>query len=105
MRESRLLHDAAEAQNSARWPPVRWVEVMQESRKTFERKLSHDSAGSGHARFGSGWLLAPADLTLAQLHDVLQAAMGWQDCHIGGALAPFFWVVTQCIPRNQSVSG
>jgi hypothetical protein len=27
-------------------------------------------------------LLAPADLTLAQLHDVLQAAMGWQDCHM-----------------------
>jgi hypothetical protein len=27
-------------------------------------------------------LLVPADLTLAQLHDVLQAAMGWQDCHL-----------------------
>jgi hypothetical protein len=27
-------------------------------------------------------LLVPADLTLAQLHDVLQAAMGWQDCHM-----------------------
>ncbi len=27
-------------------------------------------------------LLAPANLTLAQLHDVLQAAMGWQDCHM-----------------------
>jgi len=26
-------------------------------------------------------LLVPAGLTLAQLHDVLQAAMGWQDCH------------------------
>jgi hypothetical protein len=24
----------------------------------------------------------PADLKLAQLHDVLQAAMGWQDCHM-----------------------
>lgn len=24
-------------------------------------------------------LLVPADLTLAQLHDVLQAAMGWQE--------------------------
>lgn len=27
-------------------------------------------------------LLVPAGLTLAQLHDVLQAAMGWQDCHM-----------------------
>jgi hypothetical protein len=27
-------------------------------------------------------LLAPADLTLAQLHDVLQAAMGWEDGHM-----------------------
>jgi hypothetical protein len=27
-------------------------------------------------------LLVSADLTLAQLHDVLQAAMGWQDCHM-----------------------
>ena len=27
-------------------------------------------------------LLVPSDLTLAQLHDVLQAAMGWQDCHM-----------------------
>lgn len=27
-------------------------------------------------------LLVPAGLTLAQLHDVLQAAMGWQDCHL-----------------------
>src|SRR5262249_61860202 len=27
-------------------------------------------------------LLAPADLTLAQLHDVLQSAMGWQNCHM-----------------------
>jgi hypothetical protein len=27
-------------------------------------------------------LLVPAELTLAQLHDVLQAAMGWQDCHL-----------------------
>ena len=27
-------------------------------------------------------LLAPADLTLAQMHDVLQASMGWQDCHM-----------------------
>src|SRR4029079_10651945 len=27
-------------------------------------------------------LLVPADLKLAQLHDVLQAAMGWQDCHM-----------------------
>jgi len=27
-------------------------------------------------------LLVPASLTLAQLHDVLQAAMGWQDCHM-----------------------
>ena len=27
-------------------------------------------------------LLVPADLTLAQLHDVLQAAMGRQDCHM-----------------------
>ena len=27
-------------------------------------------------------LLVPADLTLAQLHDVLQSAMGWQDCHM-----------------------
>ena len=26
-------------------------------------------------------LLVPADLTLAQLHDVLQAAMGWEDGH------------------------
>jgi hypothetical protein len=27
-------------------------------------------------------LLGPASLTLAQLHDVLQTAMGWQDCHM-----------------------
>jgi hypothetical protein len=27
-------------------------------------------------------LLVQADLTLAQLHDVLQAAMGWEDCHL-----------------------
>ncbi len=27
-------------------------------------------------------LLVPADMTLARLHDVLQAAMGWQDCHL-----------------------
>jgi hypothetical protein len=27
-------------------------------------------------------LLAPADVTLAQLHDVLQAAMGWEDGHM-----------------------
>lgn len=27
-------------------------------------------------------LLVSADLTLAQLHDVLQAAMGWQECHM-----------------------
>jgi hypothetical protein len=27
-------------------------------------------------------LLVPSDLTLAQLHDVLQVAMGWQECHM-----------------------
>src|SRR5437588_11834024 len=27
-------------------------------------------------------LLVPADVTLAQLHDVLQAAMGWEDDHM-----------------------
>src|ERR1700690_3185222 len=27
-------------------------------------------------------LLVPADLTLAQLHDVLQTAMGWEDGHM-----------------------
>src|SRR6516162_7047338 len=27
-------------------------------------------------------LLVPPDLTLAQLHDVLQIAMGWQECHM-----------------------
>jgi hypothetical protein len=27
-------------------------------------------------------LLVPADLTLAQLHHVLQIAMGWEDCHM-----------------------
>jgi hypothetical protein len=27
-------------------------------------------------------LLVPAGLTLAQLHDVLQTARGWQDCHM-----------------------
>src|ERR1017187_2384819 len=27
-------------------------------------------------------LLVPAEVTLAQLHDVLQAVMGWQDCHM-----------------------
>ena len=27
-------------------------------------------------------LLVPATLTLAQLHDLLQTAMGWQDCHL-----------------------
>ena len=27
-------------------------------------------------------LLVPADLTLEQLHDVVQVAMGWEDCHM-----------------------
>jgi hypothetical protein len=27
-------------------------------------------------------VLVPSDFTLAQLHDVLQAAMGWEDCHM-----------------------
>jgi len=27
-------------------------------------------------------LLVPAGMTLEQLHDVLQAAMGWEDCHM-----------------------
>lgn len=27
-------------------------------------------------------LLVPADLTLPQLHNVLQAAMGWENCHL-----------------------
>jgi hypothetical protein len=27
-------------------------------------------------------LLVPADLTLEQLHDVLQRVMGWEDCHM-----------------------
>ncbi|MGA3024999.1 MAG: plasmid pRiA4b ORF-3 family protein [Bryobacteraceae bacterium] len=27
-------------------------------------------------------VLVPADLTLAQIHDVLQVAMGWEDCHL-----------------------
>ncbi len=27
-------------------------------------------------------LLVPADLTLERLHDVLQRAMGWEDCHL-----------------------
>jgi hypothetical protein len=27
-------------------------------------------------------LLVPADLTLEQLHDVLQIAFGWEDCHM-----------------------
>ena len=27
-------------------------------------------------------LLVPANLTLAQLHDVLQLAMGWENCHM-----------------------
>jgi hypothetical protein len=27
-------------------------------------------------------LLVPADLTLEQLHDILQLAMGWEDCHM-----------------------
>jgi len=27
-------------------------------------------------------LLVPSSLTLAQLHDVLQTAMGWEDCHM-----------------------
>lgn len=27
-------------------------------------------------------LLVPADLTLATLHDILQLAMGWEDCHM-----------------------
>jgi hypothetical protein len=27
-------------------------------------------------------LMVPAGMTLAQLHDVLQAAMGWENCHL-----------------------
>jgi len=27
-------------------------------------------------------VLVPSDFTLAQLHDVLQAAVGWEDCHM-----------------------
>src|SRR5271170_5311294 len=27
-------------------------------------------------------LLVSVDMTLAKLHDVLQAAMGWEDCHL-----------------------
>jgi len=27
-------------------------------------------------------ILVPADFTLAQLHRVIQAVMGWQDCHL-----------------------
>jgi hypothetical protein len=27
-------------------------------------------------------LIVPANMTLAQLHDVLQIAMGWEDCHL-----------------------
>jgi hypothetical protein len=27
-------------------------------------------------------VLVPAEFTLAQLHDVVQAAMGWEDCHL-----------------------
>ncbi len=27
-------------------------------------------------------VLVPVDLTFAQLHNVLQAAMGWEDCHL-----------------------
>src|SRR5438105_15519209 len=27
-------------------------------------------------------LLVPAGMTLAQLHNVLQIAMGWEDCHL-----------------------
>src|SRR5947209_5445372 len=27
-------------------------------------------------------LLVPAELTLAQLHNILQAAIGWQNCHL-----------------------
>ena len=27
-------------------------------------------------------LLVPAGLTLEHLHDVLQAAMAWEDCHL-----------------------
>ena len=27
-------------------------------------------------------LLVPASMTLPQLHDILQIAMGWQNCHL-----------------------
>lgn len=27
-------------------------------------------------------VLVPAELTLAQLHDVLQAVIGWENCHL-----------------------
>lgn len=27
-------------------------------------------------------LLVPAELTLGKLHDVLQVAMGWENCHL-----------------------
>lgn len=27
-------------------------------------------------------VLVPSDLTLEQLHDVLQLAIGWEDCHM-----------------------
>ncbi|HEY7617888.1 MAG TPA: plasmid pRiA4b ORF-3 family protein [Terriglobales bacterium] len=44
--------------------------------------LSDQSHAARHKPTDRRRLLVPADMTLAQLHDVLQAAMGWEDGHM-----------------------
>ena len=51
-------------------------------------------------------LLVPAGLTLAQLHDVLQAAMGWQDCHARiQRRPPAFWKAQSGRPAHGNAAG
>src|SRR5215470_20144024 len=56
--------------------------LCRRKRARFHRKsISLRSLCSARCHRSGGGCL-PADLTLARLHDVLQSAMGWQDCHM-----------------------
>jgi len=51
-------------------------------------------------------LLVPADFTFAQLHRILQAAMGWEDCHlhefdVGGVCVGMPSPEDRFFPRNR----